>query len=137
MRMLLEYHRSYKRYERIAVYRLAVTSYYGRAVNVGVEYHSEVGIAVSHGTANRTHCLGILRIGYMIGESSVGIEELTTFGVGSQLAQYTFEESSAAVACIHHYVHSLKRMFIVVGMHALTDIVSNVARVYCHEVKCG
>lgn len=113
--MLLEYHRSYKRYERIAVYRLAIAAYYGRAVNVGVEYNSEVGIAVSHGMAHRSHCLIILRIGYMIGEPSVRIEELTALGVGSQLAQYTFEESSAAVACIHYYVHSLKRMFIVVA----------------------
>ena len=94
-------------------------------------------IAVSHGTAHGSHCLGILRIGYVIGETSVGIEELAALGVGSQLAQYPLKETSTAVACIHNDVHSLERMLIVVGMHALTDVVSNVARVYCHEVEYG
>ena len=134
--MLFKYHGSNECNECVAVYRFTLAPYDGRAIDIGVEDHAEVGAAVLHCLAYRSHGVAVLGIGDVVGEVSVRFKELAALCVGTERTQYLLEESAVAVSCIHNDVHAFKRMRVVVGFHAFADVVGDMARIDCHEVEC-
>ena len=132
--MFLEYYCCYERYERVAVYRVAVTVHDGGAVHVGVEDYSQVGMASHHRLAYGLHGLLVLRVRDVVGEVSVGFGELASFRVGTQLLEHVDEEAAVAVSGIHDDVKSLERLVIVAGVDLRAYVVHQVCLIACHKV---
>ena len=105
-RMLFEYHGSDKCNERITIDRLSFVVDDSGAVNIGVKDYSQVGMALYHSLAHRSHSIGIFRIRNMVREMSVGIKELAARGVGTKRTEHLFKESAIAIAGINDDVHA-------------------------------
>ena len=92
-------------------------------------------MAIHHGLAHSLHGFLVLRVGYVIGKTAVGLQKLAALGVSTQVAQNLFKESAVAVAGIYHDVHALERLCSGRCTHTLTYIILQMAGIAGHEVS--
>ena len=99
-----------QRDQAVAVDGLAVLIHDGRAVAVRVEDHAQVGAALQHRPRQRGHGGCVLRVGDVVGEAAVGIQELAALDLRAQLLQEAGVEAARAVARIHDHMQAQQRL---------------------------
>jgi len=121
--------------DAVAVEFAAVGQHGAGAVYVGVKDNAQVGLVGFHSTGDGFHGGAVLGVGDVVGEGTVGVQELAALGVGAQRLQHLLHvEAARAVAGVHHDAEAVQGLGLAGGG---ADLVHQNGGVVVHELTLG